>query len=478
MATMNSLLALTNTTRVLDDIRAIHVFGNMRPSLSTADMAARRWLVTRMEAAGLEGVQLDGLGTVYGSAGVDNVPALLLGAHTDTPPQPHSWLDSSLGIAYALEAARVLQQGGAADWTAWSVIDWQDAGSRFGTLTASSAFVSSATHALRRTPALRSAQREAKVPWVPVMHASGRHGGWLGYLEAHTERVAASSTRRLAASNASLGIVGAIVGVRRFRVACSGVTSHTSSVTMMERRDATLEAMRLAVAADDGLRALCAAWEDGGCDARWTIDELGGFVAPSTVAGAANVSLEVRAVDNSLLGSMARLVTSIVDQSAQSATARGAPVCAVHSDDIVAATPMDKGMVECVTRAAAETVGEHRAVAVPSMSLHDASPLSTVMPAALLLLPNTPEDAGWEARVTDGARAYVRAALMLAMGQCESAGGPTCIVGDVRRNQRLNDEGWAEALDYGNADEEEAAPAAEGAASNIDSDALEDFPDL
>ena len=41
------------------------------------------------------------------------------------------------------------------------------------------------------------------------------------------------------------------------------------------------------------------------------------------------------------------------------------------------------------------------------------------------------------ARIEAGARAYVRAAVGLALGMCESEGGPTCILGDSRRNNAL-----------------------------------------
>ena len=52
----------------LKDLRALRAFGANRPSFSDSDLAARRWLGKRMEAAGLLGVQLDGMGSVYGSS--------------------------------------------------------------------------------------------------------------------------------------------------------------------------------------------------------------------------------------------------------------------------------------------------------------------------------------------------------------------------------------------------------------------------
>ena len=64
----------------------------------------------------------------------------------------------------------------------------------------------------------------------------------------------------------------------------------------------------------------------------------------------------------------------------------------------------------------------------------------------------------------------------LALGACESEGGPTCIVGDARRNVRLNDETWADALDWGDdADGVEAEPQAASEAAELD---VDEYPDL
>ena len=68
----------------------------------------------------------------------------------------------------------------------------------------------------------------------------------------------------------------------------------------------------------------------------------------------------------------------------------------------------------------------------------------------------------------------MRAALSLALGACESHGGPTCIVGDPRRNQRLAEEEWAGNLEQINTVSEEAEAASEEAPV----DGEEEYPDL
>ena len=497
MATIASLLALTNATRVLEDVRALRAFGASadplrvsRPALGDDDMAARRWVASRMEAAGLLGVQTDGLGTVYGSAGVDNAPALLMGSHTDTRGLV-SWLDGALGLAYALEAARVLQQGGAADWTAWSVIDWQlDESKRFGgTLLAPSAFVSEDAIFVP-TKSLWSARKHAGVAGVPVMHASGRHGGWAGYLEAHVERGA-----RLKRADAALGVAGAITGRRRLRLSCSGDTAADGTATdgsalgaataEGERPPPTLEAMRLSTKIDDGLRALCDAWEDGGCNGAWSFGDFEGFDGFTAEGGAAgaNLTVELRSSDGVLLDRMARLIGATVGCRGCALQAAGPPV---------PATTLDAGLVDCVRHAAVATAGEARVVApMTSASVHAASSMAQVMPSAMLLVPSAGAGGGvdWDdertaTELADGARAFVRAAVGLALGACESEGGSTCILGDKRRNVRLSGSvaDWSEALgDDDEADGVErdvtgrAEPATADHGVGLD---VEDYPDL
>ena len=319
---------------------------------------------------------MDGLGTLYGSAGIDTLPAVLMGSHTDV--MVGDWLDGALGFAYALEAARVLRQGGAGDFAAWSLVDWSDGSDedgRFGTLTASSAFAASGT--LPFSQELWKARRAHGLAGVPVMHASGRHGGWAGYLEAHVER-----GPRLERAGADLGVASSIVGVRQLRLGCVGEQSDAGSTPMAERRDATLEAMRLTAALDEQLRALCAAWEEGGCGAAWSFVELQGFVPTSTVSGAANLTLQLRAPQEPLLEAMHRLVAAAVAAAAASAVARGAASCAVHASARapVAATQTDAGLAECFRAAATATVGAERVLELPYSALRGAAPLAQVWP--------------------------------------------------------------------------------------------------
>ena len=81
--------------------------GVVRPAYSEADIAARDWLASRMDAAGLQ-VRFDAMGNLFGLA---EGPSLLLGSHSDSQPTG-GWLDGALGVIAALEVARASCEAG------------------------------------------------------------------------------------------------------------------------------------------------------------------------------------------------------------------------------------------------------------------------------------------------------------------------------------------------------------------------------
>lgn len=112
-----------------------------------------------------------------------------------------------------------------------------------------------------------------------------------------------------------------------------------------------------------------------------------------------------------------------------------------------------------------------------SEQLYDSSPLAQHMPTAVLLVRGLADGSSAEDTLTSdiiaGAKAYVRAAVSMVLGACESHHGPTCIVGDTRRNVLLTDPSWAEALER----DLDAGP--DKAASMLESEEGHDeYPDL
>ena len=84
---------MVDRKRFLADLHALRRFGArgagvVRPAYSEADFAARDWLASRMDAAGLQ-VRFDAMENLFGLA---EGPSLLLRSHSDSQPTG-GWLD-------------------------------------------------------------------------------------------------------------------------------------------------------------------------------------------------------------------------------------------------------------------------------------------------------------------------------------------------------------------------------------------------
>src|SRR5215475_7167022 len=117
-----------NGDRLLSDLRELAVIGKFgtgvdRVAFSEADIEARRWVMRKLKAAGLE-AGMDRVGNVLGRT-PDVSTAVLIGSHTDTVPKG-GWLDGALGVVYGLEIARSTIEAGGHGMTGIDVISFQD----------------------------------------------------------------------------------------------------------------------------------------------------------------------------------------------------------------------------------------------------------------------------------------------------------------------------------------------------------------
>ena len=103
-----------NAKRLLSDLHRVAEFGRYKtgvhqPTFSPQDMAARCWLMERMQEAGLD-ASIDGIGNVLGKARIGG-PKLLTGSHSESQNYA-GWLDGILGVVYGIETARSLRETG------------------------------------------------------------------------------------------------------------------------------------------------------------------------------------------------------------------------------------------------------------------------------------------------------------------------------------------------------------------------------
>jgi beta-ureidopropionase / N-carbamoyl-L-amino-acid hydrolase len=364
-----------NGDRLLSDLRQLASFGRFksgvdRVALSPADLAARRWLLQRMQEAGLE-PHMDEVANVYGrNPSVKR--ALLIGSHTDTVPKG-GWLDGALGVIYGLEIARAATERGDPSPIGIDVISFQDEESTYLAFLGSRTFCNDLSEpeidaAKSGDITLRSAL--AAVPKAASPHRIDRTRH-LCYLEAHIEQ-----GPRLEQAHRRIGVVTGIVGIRRFRIRTRGQADHAGTTPMAQRKDAGAALIRLASQLAQDLPRL------GSADTLWNI---GSIVlrpgAPNVVPSEGEMVIEFRDTDPAILDALEGHLRTWVDR-----TSDGPCPTELELMARIPPTPLDKGLASVIA-ASAKTLGEEP-IHIPSGAGHDAMIIGRFIPAAMMFVPS------------------------------------------------------------------------------------------
>jgi N-carbamoyl-L-amino-acid hydrolase len=204
-----------------------------------------------MRAAGLA-AWVDAAGNVFGGLGTQAFaaarPVVVTGSHIDTVPEGGS-LDGALGVLAGLECLQTIRDTGAPR-RPLAVAAWSDEEGRYGSLFGSRAFCGNldaagisemaAVDGERLVDAMQRAGFDAR----RAPDARAPAGSVAAYVELHIEQ-----GPRLEEAGLPIGVVDAIVGVRRARLVFRGQADHAGTTPMERRRDAFL------AAADFALRA-------------------------------------------------------------------------------------------------------------------------------------------------------------------------------------------------------------------------------
>jgi len=368
-------MAQIDPARLLGDLHTLRGFGRFktgvhRPTLSPQDIEARRWLVGRMEAAGLD-ARIDGIASVFGftrNAG----KRLLIGSHLESQNEA-GWLDGAMGVIYGLEIARALP-GLPID-----VVAFADEEGHFGSFLGSRSFIGDVTEAeidrarcRTRGIALREALAQAGLAGVPRVTLDDPER-YVGFLEAHIEQ-----GDELEAKGLRLGVVTSIVAIWNFRIRFEGEQNHAGTTRMAIRKDAGVAMVRLATRIHDTMPEVIAdrsVWTIG----RMALDPN----APSIIPGAAEMNVQVRDADPAVLARMEAHLRALV------AEADAAGPCRVTIEDGSKGIPkvMDARFQDALA-AAAEARAPGGWQRMPSGAGHDAQVVALRMPAGMLFVPS------------------------------------------------------------------------------------------
>jgi beta-ureidopropionase / N-carbamoyl-L-amino-acid hydrolase len=376
---MPNIPSSANGTRVLADLNALRAIGAYRsgvhkPTFSEPHLESLQWLLAKLPEAGLTGA-IDGIGNVL-TTSTKTGPKLLAGSHLESQNYA-GWLDGPLGVVYALEAARVLNNdpdvAGAVEVAAWC-----DEEGHFGHFLGSRSYVGGVTEAdidaaSDRTNGrtMREALSAAGLTGIPRQVAKrGRH---VGYFEAHIEQ-----GRTLESEGLKIGIVTSIVGIFQYRITFTGEQNHAGTTRMADRRDAGLALAKFCIAIDERFPKICGprtVWTTG----RITLDPG----APSIIPGRAEMLFQVRDADVAVVARLEAALDAMADEVNAQAQ------CVVTVECIRRGTPatMDSKFQEAIEAASSNFAGG-KSLRMPSGAGHDAQVLATIMPAGMLFVPS------------------------------------------------------------------------------------------
>jgi beta-ureidopropionase / N-carbamoyl-L-amino-acid hydrolase len=362
--------------RVLADLCALAEFGKFetgvnRPAFTEADLAARRWLMGQMQAAGLETV-IDGIGNVYGRS-PDAKLSVLIGSHTDSVPKG-GWLDGALGVIFGLEVARASRDAQLV--VGVDVISFADEEGTWLACLGSRSFCGELTESVLAGVQTKTGERlcdrlaQLGLGDRPLARLDPRRHQ--AYLEAHIEQ-----GPRLAVDGVDVGVVTGIVGMRRHVVRFRGRADHAGTTPMAMRRDAAFAMFSFATSLAGRFRAT------GGPDAVWNFGIVTvGPGAANVVPAQAELTVEFRDASPVMIEGMEAAFHAMVR------AADGALNVAVSSAPNVTLAPaaMDAALIDVIAEAAADTGASH--IRMPSGAGHDAMILASRIPSAMMLLPS------------------------------------------------------------------------------------------
>jgi N-carbamoyl-L-amino-acid hydrolase len=369
-----------NPARLMADLRTLATFGAYktgvhRPTFSPQDMEARRWMVGRLQDAGLEG-SIDGIGNVYG---MSRAPGrkVLAGSHLESQNYA-GWLDGAMGVVYALEAARAIGEDKALADVGVDVAAFCDEEGHFPSFIGSRSYVGDLAEAEIDTitnpvtgAGLRAALIEVGLAGLPRLEIEpGRHAA---FFEAHIEQGDV-----LEQAGLRIGVVTAVVAIWQYRITVTGEQNHAGTTSMARRRDAGRDLVRLLAAIDAEFPKVA------GPRSVWTTGKISlDPGAKSIIPGRAEALFQLRDADPAVLERMeAKLKELVAEVDAENR-------CDFVLERLSASrpAPMDEHLQGLLDAAAERRVpGGH--IRMPSGAGHDAQWLARKLPSAMLFVPS------------------------------------------------------------------------------------------
>ncbi|MGW9169989.1 allantoate amidohydrolase [Streptomyces decoyicus] len=377
------------------------LFGVSRPALSPADVAARRWIMARMEELGLT-VQVDSVGNVFGRLEGSNPgrSPVVIGSHVDSVPQGGAF-DGALGVLAALEVVRTLRSAEIVLHGPLIVaVFTEEEGSRFGVDMLGSA-VAAGRIPLAEALALRDPDG---VTLAEALRDTGFAGTGLvldapqAYLEVHIEQ-----GPLLSSSDSDIGVPTGVQAISWHELTVVGRAAHAGATPPRLRVDAARAATRLA----DRMFEYASDHQDHGLTA--TVGRM--LLEPGVIniiPGAARFSLDMRASDDEVLTAAEAHLSALVEKVHAERTGL---VCESRRTVRTRPVPFAEPLRQIVA-GWAERLG-YRHQSLISGAGHDAQEMAALCPSAMIFVPGRHDGISHSPREFSEPDACAKAATLL-----------------------------------------------------------------
>jgi len=364
---------LEQSLLTLGEIGRDQITGGLdRVAFSPADLEARRWFITRLEAAGLE-VRVDGIANIIGRLpGEDpEAEAIVLGSHLDSVPQGGRF-DGALGLMIALELVETMRDLNIRLAHPIEIVSFSDEeggllGSRgwIGTLT------SEDLEEEYGDRPLSDILREMGLDPDHALDARRSPDELALYLEVHIEQ-----GRVLEREGLQVGIVEGIVARDEYEITVRGTANHAGTTRMSDRDDPMAAAARMIVSVREEIRA-----QGGNLVATVGVVETEPG-APNVIPAVARFTIDIRDPSRIVLD---EAISSLVRRFDTIAREEGVTVEWETLVQIPAA-PADQLVINTLLEAAVPYGYSHRIL--PSGAGHDAQSIARLAPMGMLFAPS------------------------------------------------------------------------------------------
>jgi ureidoglycolate amidohydrolase len=373
-----------DSDRLSAEIDALALISEAEPPVVTrivftpADMRARKWMIERCEAAGLQ-VRQDAIGNTFARwAGSDpGAPVVGTGSHIDAIPNAGKY-DGVVGVLGGLEAIRALQRGGFRPKNSLELLIFtSEEPTRFGIGCIGSRMLSgtlSAEAAGKLTDndgeSIEKVRQKAGMPGK-LDEVQLPSSYYKGFVELHIEQGPLLERERV-----PLGVVTKIAAPASARVLIEGAGGHAGGVLMPDRRDALCAASELILAIENAART------SGAIDTVATVGICEVFPgAVNSIPSKVRLTLDLRDTD------LARRVSvmSVIDGASQNIAAKRNVT--IHTEMLNADAPA--ACAPAVIEALSNSCKKHQLKFMPMISraYHDTLFISRIAPAAMLFIP-------------------------------------------------------------------------------------------